>query len=76
MRPTLTTGVIADAPGLPHSLRKVHLAGEFLLQAINALATHESRAAAFVAYDAIVRRLDHQMGVPPHDTVIWTRIAL
>ena len=44
-------------------------AAEFLLNAINAPATHESRAAALVAYDAIVRRLDHQMGVPPHDTV-------
>lgn len=41
----------------------------FLLNAINAPATHESRAAALLAYEALVRRLDRDIGAPPHGSV-------
>ncbi|MEO7359781.1 MAG: BTAD domain-containing putative transcriptional regulator, partial [Gemmatimonadaceae bacterium] len=44
-------------------------AAVFVLNAIRAPATHESRAAALAAYGALVHRLDEQFGVPPHDSV-------
>ena len=41
----------------------------FLLNAIRAPGTHEARAAAIAAYDALVRRLQHEIGAPPHPDV-------
>jgi DNA-binding SARP family transcriptional activator/predicted ATPase len=44
-------------------------AAMFLLDAIRAPSTHEAHAAAVAAYDALVRRLDRELGVPPHARV-------
>ena len=41
----------------------------YYLNAIKAPGTHEARAAAIAAYEALVRRLEHELGSPPHPDV-------
>lgn len=41
----------------------------FYLNAIKGPGTHEARAAAIAAYEALVRRMEHEVGAPPHPDV-------